>query len=175
MDLEERVAALERRLAALEEAAGRSGEHGARPAAAPGGDFWALEGLKARLSEADADGGAGGVLFTGAVRLPAGEAYEWQYGLPTDALLDGDWSDAADSFAALGHPVRMRLLREVLAGRRTAAELADQDGLGTTGQIYHHLRQLTTAGWLHTAGRGRYEVPPGRVVPLLVALAASRP
>ncbi|WP_051715621.1 hypothetical protein [Streptomyces bikiniensis] len=46
---------------------------------------------------------------------------------------------------------------------------------GTTGQIYHHLRQLTGAGRLHTSGRGRYEVPAARVVPLLMALTAARP
>ncbi|MFE6130112.1 ArsR/SmtB family transcription factor [Streptomyces sp. NPDC056437] len=166
MELEERVAALERRLAALEQAdraAPRLGE----------GDFWALEGLKEQLAEAGAR--TGGVLFTGAVRLPTQEQYEWQYGLLSEQLLDGDWSDAADSFAALGHAVRLRLLREILGGRRTAAELTELEGLGTTGQIYHHLRQLTSAGWLHTASRGRYEVPGARVVPLLVVLAAARP
>ncbi|WP_433571783.1 ArsR/SmtB family transcription factor [Streptomyces sp. CA-251247] len=166
MELEERVAALERRLAALEQAdraAPRLGE----------GDFWALEGLKEQLAEAGAQ--TGGVLFTGAVRLPTQEQYEWQYGLLSEQLLDGDWSDAADSFAALGHAVRLRLLREILGGRRTAAELTELEGLGTTGQIYHHLRQLTSAGWLHTASRGRYEVPGARVVPLLVVLAAARP
>lgn len=115
------------------------------------------------------------MLFTGAVRLPTQEQYEWQYGLLSEQLLDGDWSDAADSFAALGHAVRLRLLREILGGRRTAAELTELEGLGTTGQIYHHLRQLTAAGWLHTASRGRYEVPGARVVPLLVVLAAARP
>ena len=36
------------------------------------------------------------------------------------------------------------------------------DGLGTTGQAYHHLRQLAAVGWLHSTGRGRYEVPPHR-------------
>ncbi|MCX4508639.1 hypothetical protein OG402_17600 [Streptomyces anulatus] len=56
-----------------------------------------------------------------------------------------------------------------------AAELAALDEAGTTGQIYHHLRQLTGAGWLHAAGRGRYEIPPVRVVPLLVVLTAARP
>jgi hypothetical protein len=69
----------------------------------------------------------------------------------------------------------MRLLREILGGHRTVAELAALEGLGATGQVYHHLRQMTSAGWLHIAGRGRYEVPPGRVVPLLVLLAAARP
>ncbi|GAA3794183.1 helix-turn-helix domain-containing protein [Streptomyces coacervatus] len=170
MDLEQRVVDLERRLAALEQAADRP-----RPAPAPerepGDDLWALHGLKDQLAELGADNG--GVLFTGAVRTPTGKRYEWQYGLVTDTVLDGDWADAAESFAALGQPVRLRLLREVLGGRCTAAELTELDGTGTTGQIYHHLRQLTAAGWLHTAARGRYEVPADRVVPLLVMLTAA--
>ncbi len=171
MELEERVAALERRVAALEAEGTPGAVRGAQEPAAEDG-FWALEGLKSRLGgEGD---GSGAVLFTGAVRTPAGARYEWQYGLPVQEVLDADWSQAAECFAALGHAVRMRLLREILAGRDTVAELARLDGLGTTGQIYHHLRQLTAAGWLHAAARGRYEVPPVRVVPLLVALAATR-
>ncbi|NEA19539.1 ArsR/SmtB family transcription factor [Streptomyces halstedii] len=174
MELEERVAELERRIAVLEQAA-----EGAPPVL-DDGDFWALDGLKDqfdRLGEAAADGG---VLFTGTVRLPARERYEWQYGALTIGLLGTeeyrpDWAEAAEPLAALGHPVRLRLLREILAGRRTAAELAELDATGTTGQIYHHLRLLTGAGWLHTTGRGRYEVPGTRVVPLLVVLTAARP
>ncbi|MET8687766.1 helix-turn-helix domain-containing protein [Streptomyces sp. NPDC004732] len=166
MDLEERVAELERRMAELESAG--------PPAPAVGeGDFWALDALKARHPVAD--GADGAVLFTGAVRVPTGHRYEWQYGLLTEAVFEGDWSETAESFAALGNPVRLRLLREILGGLRTAAELAALDDVGTTGQIYHHLRQLTGAGWLHSAERGRYEVPAGRVVPLLVVLTAARP
>ncbi|WP_049577605.1 ArsR/SmtB family transcription factor [Streptomyces sp. SBT349] len=169
MELEERVAEIERRLAALEEA----GAGPSRAAPVTELELWALRALKEQLAESgEADGG---VLFTGAVRLPTDERFEWQYGLSAEVLLDTAWEDAADSFAALGHAVRMRLLREILGGRRTAAELAGLEGLGTTGQIYHHLRQLTSVGWLRTRGRGRYEVPPARVVPLLVALAAARP
>ncbi|KAF2779114.1 hypothetical protein STPH1_3779 [Streptomyces sp. OM5714] len=163
--LEQRVADLERRLTALE-AADRPEPR------VQGGDLWALEGLKAQLTELEAE--AGGVLFTGSVRLPTGEHYAWQHGALTEGMLDADWAESAEVFAALGHPVRLRLLREVIGGRRTAAELAELDGMGTTGQIYHHLRQLTGAGWLHTTGRGRHEVPPGRVVPLLVALSTAR-
>ncbi|MFJ7041704.1 ArsR/SmtB family transcription factor [Streptomyces rochei] len=159
------MADLERRLAALE-AAGR-------PVRRPEeGDLWALEGLKEQLTELGAK--AGGVLFTGSVRLPSGEQYAWQHGTLTDGLMDADWAESADVLAALGHPVRLRLLREILGGRRTATELAELEGMGTTGQIYHHLRQLTGAGWLHTTGRGRHEVPAGRVVPLLVALSLAR-
>lgn len=166
MDLEERVAELERRMAELENA-------GPAAPAVGEGDFWALDALKARhpvTQEAD-----GAVLFTGAVRVPTGHRYEWQYGLLTETLFEDDWPDAAESFAALGNPVRLRLLREILGGLRTAAELAALEDVGTTGQIYHHLRQLTGAGWLHTTERGRYEVPAGRVVPLLVVLTAARP
>jgi DNA-binding transcriptional ArsR family regulator len=166
MELEDRVTELERRIAALEgmsESAPRLGD----------GEFWALEGLKEQLAGLGA--ADGGVLFTGAVRLPTGERYDWQQGALTEGLWDGDWTRAAESFAALGHPVRLRLLREILSGRRTAAELAELEELGTTGQIYHHLRQLTGAGWLHTTGRGRHGVPAGRVVPLLVALATCSP
>ncbi|MFG2142062.1 ArsR/SmtB family transcription factor [Streptomyces sp. NPDC048650] len=174
MNLERRVAALERRLAALEqvtEQAAGSGMPVPSPKREPDDELWALHGLKDQLAGLGADNG--GVLFTGAVRTPSGKRYEWQYGLVTDTVLDGDWADAAESFAALGQPVRLRLLREILGGRCTAVELTELDGMGTTGQIYHHLRQLTAVGWLHTAARGRYEVPADRVVPLLVMLTAA--
>ncbi|MEO3750551.1 ArsR family transcriptional regulator [Streptomyces sp. B6B3] len=181
MSLEERVAELERRVAAL---AGDGSARRGEPVL--GRDtLWALEGLNARLAneageagetgEAGEKAGAGQVLYVGSVRLPTDERFEWQLGHDVGVLLDADWSDAAESLAALGHPVRARLLREILGGRRAVAELAALEGLGTTGQIYHHLRQLTGTGWLHTTSRGRYEVRPERVVPLLVVLAAAKP
>ncbi|MER5869985.1 winged helix-turn-helix domain-containing protein [Streptomyces sp. NPDC002044] len=182
MELEERVAELERRLTEVE--SGRRAA--ARPEPAEG-DFWALEGWKEQLGALGAD--EGGVLFTGAVTLPTGERYEWQQAAVTGSLLGGAAHDAseeeahggaggagtAESLAALGSPVRLRLLREILAGRRTAAELTALDGVGTSGQVYHHLRQLTAAGWVHPVGRGRHEVPGARVVPLLVLLSAATP
>ncbi|MFD5554737.1 ArsR/SmtB family transcription factor [Streptomyces sp. NPDC127068] len=196
MELEQRVTALERRLAALEHAdepgepsafrapderaapeePAQSGASREQPVSegTPRADFWALEGFKEQLAEAGPVAEDGGVLFTGAVALPGGERYEWQYGELTGRLIEADWSERAEAFAALGHPVRLRLLREVLTGSRTAAELTSLDGLGTTGQTYHHLRQLTAAGWLHAQGRGRYEVPSTRVVPLLVALSLAK-
>ncbi|WP_422772010.1 ArsR/SmtB family transcription factor [Plantactinospora sp. WMMC1484] len=175
MTLEERVAELERRMAALEERVQPAADAPGPPPPPAEGAFWALDGLKARLTEYGAEQGA--VLYTGSVRLPTHERYDWQYGLPTETVLEteeGEWTEVAESFAALGHPVRLRLLREILAGRRTAAELTELDGLGTTGQLYHHLRQLVAAGWLHSPGRARYEVPAGRVVPLLVAITIAR-
>lgn len=167
--LEERVAALEEQVAALTarlpeppsvagDRAGRTGEV-----------FWALEGLKRRLPDA-----AGAVLYTGVVEAAEGERYEWQYAATTADLMTTDWSEAASTMSALAHPVRLLLLREVLGGRHAVAELSEVEGLGTSGQLYHHLRQLVGAGWLRTNGRGQYIVPPERVVPLLVTLTAAR-
>jgi hypothetical protein len=105
---------------------------------------------------------------------PAGGWYEWQWGSGTAELLQADWSHVSAALAALGHPVRLLPLRQVLSGAATVTELQERAALGTSGQLYHHLRQLVNVGWLRVAARGRYAVPPDRVVPLLVVLAAAR-
>ncbi|HWS31888.1 MAG TPA: winged helix-turn-helix domain-containing protein [Actinoplanes sp.] len=153
----DRLAALEARVAALE----------AR--GAPGAvEFWALDGLLDRVEA------PGAVLITGHVTLPDERIAHWQETAHTGDLLDGDWTEHVTTLAALAHPARIRLLREVLRGARTAADLGRLDGMGTSGQVYHHLRQLVAAGWLHTTGGGRYEVPAARVVPLLTTLLGAR-
>lgn len=169
--IEERLAELEGRVRRLEQAA----EHGAEePEGAEGTEpdgevFWALNRLKEM-----ADPGRGAVLFTGQVPLPTGENYEWQMAAEATELLQSDWTDIASSIEALGHPVRLGLLQRVLSGGGDTAALKEDPDLGTTGQLYHHLRRLTADGWLRSAGRGRYRVPPERIVPLLTVLMAAR-
>jgi DNA-binding transcriptional ArsR family regulator len=171
MELEERVAELERRVAELE-AAGGQGEAAAVTAVPVPDGFWALSTWKEQLAEAGLDGG--GVLFTGAVGFPSGKHYEWQVGFSTESLMEGDLARAAETLSALGNPVRLLMLREVLLGRSTVSSLAQVADMGSSGQIYHHLRQMTAAGWLHSSARGHYAVPAERVVPLLVALAVAQ-
>lgn len=133
--------------------------------------FWILSGLRHRLTSA-----RGGIAFAGSVHTAAGPV-EWQYGRTTEELVEADQPThevTADRLAALGHPVRLRLLLAVVAGQTSAADLADLDGIGTLGQVYHHIRTLTAAGWLASVRRGRLQVPAERVVPLLVAVAAAR-
>jgi hypothetical protein len=163
--LAERVAQLEARVAQLE-SAGTQIRVGGEVLDAD--TFWALEGLKERADE------PGMVLFTGAVSLPTGERREWQQAHPAAEVLADDWSQAAAALAALGHPVRLQLLREILHGVRTVADLGKTEQFGTTGQLYHHLRQLVSAGWLRTTARAHYAVPAERVIPLLTILAATR-
>lgn len=98
----------------------------------------------------------------------------WQLTLDSDQLLELDWTTLAPALSALGHPARLLILQLIARGEATtAADLADTPDLGSTGQIYHHLRQLVGAGWLRATARGRHEVPPERLVPLVVVLGAS--
>ena len=115
----------------------------------------------------------GGVRFEGSVDLPGPSRVDWKMGHPAHGLLSADWAEIAPALAALGHPVRLHLLQAVLNGMRDTAALAETLGEGTTGQLHHHLRELTATGWLRVERRGRYIVPADRVVPLLVAVAAA--
>jgi Helix-turn-helix domain len=167
---EDRLRRLEARVARLEGAGARPWPAAADGPGAAGhaDDFWALHGLQERVGE------PGAVLLTGSVTVPGAGHVEWQEGQLADTLLAEDWGELAAGLAALAHPVRLLLLREILLGTHTAAQLSEHPRLGTSGQLYHHLRQLVAAGWLRSSARGQYAVPPERVVPLLVTLAATR-
>jgi len=88
--------------------------------------------------------------------------------------LDEGAADAASArLSALGHPLRLRLLLAVLRGHASPAALAELGGMGTSGQVYHHARILTAAGWLRSDGRGRLHLPAERIVPLLVTVTTA--
>lgn len=174
--LEARVSALE---AQGDTAAAPQGGSGSKPQGGsaetlPGNDpLWALTQLQATLPDhpATVDGA---VMLVGSLTLPTGGPVAWQEGAATTELFESDWTDHAAAFAALGHPVRLELLRHILAGTSSTAELTDVAALGTTGQLHHHLRQLVATGWVRQIGRGHYEVPAARVVPLLASVTAVR-
>jgi hypothetical protein len=161
MDLEERLTRLEARVAELEAAPPAPSDDEVREA------FFALDALKARVAQ------PGAVLYTGTVTLPDGTRADWQFGRTTADVLASDWQARASALTALGHPVRLRLLREIVHGRTTVKDLAALDDIGTSGQIYHHLRQLVAEGWLRNTGRGSFGVPPDRVIGLLAILVAT--
>ncbi|MBU4214719.1 MAG: helix-turn-helix domain-containing protein [Actinobacteria bacterium] len=128
--------------------------------------LWALNGIEARVPQ-------GAVLYVGSVRTPSGKTLRWQYGEPASDVFDREWADLALQLTALASPVRLRILQAVLRGVTTATALVEELGAGTSGQAYHHLRELTAAGWLVSPRRGVFEMPPARVVPLLAILVAA--
>lgn len=153
-DLERRVAALESRLA----------EQPAEPETAQG-DLWVLNGLRHRCP-------AGAVVFAGSIEGERGPlAYQWAR--PTAFFEHQDWASHAAALAALGHPARLTLLRRLFDGPATAADLAEQAGLSSVGVVYHHLHQLTAAGWVRPLGGGRHGLNPQRAVALLAVLLAT--
>ena len=128
--------------------------------------YWVLTGLQERYPDDD-------VVLYGGTMSAEGGGYRWQYGLPTQTVLDGDFADAAPALSALAHPVRLALLQAVLTGTHATSDLAALPGLGTSGQVYHHLNQLSSAGWLRSPRRGRWEVPGERTIPLLALIMAA--
>ncbi len=135
------------------------------PTGATADTFWIIDGLEQRV-------GPRAVAYAGSLVRDDGPV-RWQLTHDSEQLVELDWTTLAPALSALGHPARLRIL-QLIARREadTAADLADTKGLGSTGQIYHHLRQLVAAGWLRATTKGRHEVPPERLVPLLVVLAA---
>ncbi len=167
-DMERRLAALEQRLSG----AGGSTDTGVgAPTDAPDEPLWALKALQRRLAGTD---GSGAVMFTGTWAPEAGSTpVQWQYGRATEDILGWDWAELAPTLAALGSPVRLGLLHQILTGTQDTAALTAAEGLGTSGQLHHHLRILVAAGWLRSPGRGRYEVPGSRIIPLMALLMAA--
>jgi len=166
--IERRLDELEKEVARLSALAGAGPVRPATDADAPAGGeqdasaddpLWFVNELGRRAP--------GAVMMAGAVETPAG-AIRWRYGLYAEKLLSEDWSDLARPLEALGHPARLELVRQVMRGAHTTAELLELEHLASSGQLYHHLRQLVNAGWLVSPRRGYYEVPGARVVPLLV-------
>ncbi|MDF2662957.1 MAG: ArsR family transcriptional regulator [Paenibacillus sp.] len=80
---------------------------------------------------------------------------------------------AAKVLSALGHKQRLDLLLEVWNEPLTGAELVERLNMGTTGQLYHHLKALTGADLLMQEERGgRYTIPAHRRFPILLLLSA---
>lgn len=173
-DTEALIAALTARLDRLE--AGAGAKAAATPAEAtnlPGLDaekYWLLtrvgQGAETRTKR-------GEVVYGGIATVPTGEQFLWQRHASVQQQFKSDWTLFVDVIAALGHPVRLTLLKLILEGKTSKAELETNGGLGTSGQLYHHLKTLQEAGWVRSLERGHYHVPGERVVPLLAILAAA--
>lgn len=170
-DLAVRVRELERRVALLE--GGRAAPPPPRPAVDPE-RFWALARLAERTGPAfDRGGVAGSLLYAGRATTPGGGDLIWQAEHPLPDVLAEGWDEAAVVLAALGSPFRLEIIRALLLGRGTVQELQEIPGLGTSGQLYHHLRDLQSVGVVTQRRRGRYGVAGDKVVPCLIIIAAA--
>jgi hypothetical protein len=168
--IEERVAELEQRVRALEEAGGSQlasvlAYLGANEAGGGG----------AQAEPAEAAGGPtaqhGAVSYKGAVNF--GGPVAWSIRYDAGAAAELPQQPLTEVLAALGHPVRLQLAHALLSGPATAAELQESLGLHTPGQLYHHLRALTAAKVIAQPSRNQYVLPAEKVVPVLVLTLAA--
>ncbi len=139
-----------------------------------GGTWWLLDQLAQHTGPGFArDDTSGSLAYGGRVTAPGTGSVVWQIEHPLPDVLDADLGVAADVLGALGHPLRLEILRRLLLGARTLAGLQEIPGSGTSGQLHHHLRELRGAGLVVSRRRNDYAIPAERVVPVLVILAAA--
>ncbi|WP_150265208.1 ATP-binding protein [Paenibacillus tepidiphilus] len=116
---------------------------------------------------------AGAVFYSGHMEW-SGEGFRWE---PQERRLEQLLGVSSDRLvkvlAALGHKQRLDILCAVLIEPLTGAELVEQLRMGTTGQLYHHLKALTAANLLVQEQSGRYTVPKHGRLPFLLLLAAA--
>ena len=97
-----------------------------------------------------------------------------RYGEAVTRLLNNPDYKVAQILAVLGSEVRLAILRSVLEAPKTASEIVTALGLKTTGQAYHHLRELEQGGYIEQRSGGRYYFGGnGRVYLAALALAAD--
>ncbi|GIJ49347.1 hypothetical protein Val02_62330 [Virgisporangium aliadipatigenens] len=96
----------------------------------------------------------------------------WQIARGWDEIRAAPAEPSAGVLAALGNPTRVRIVAELLRRRLTTAELARLLDQPSSGQLFHHLKELLAAGVIHQPVRGTYAVREHHVVPLLAVLCA---
>ena len=97
----------------------------------------------------------------------------WNITYSANAAVDLAPEALSSTFAALGHPARIEIVRLLIRGNASVTDLQEAGDFGTTGQLYHHLKILTTASIVTKVGRNDYGIAPTHLVPVLVSMLAA--
>ncbi|MCL2060377.1 MAG: helix-turn-helix domain-containing protein [Oscillospiraceae bacterium] len=136
----------------------------------------------ARLSEmmeelcekVDQDDNTGAITYLG-VYASGGRQSNWiRHQVDTDALLELIENNLAGKvLACIGSSDKLNMLLALLRSPKTAAQLVEQCGYNTTGQVYHHLKTLLAADLVREDenNRGSYTIIPHRVQGIIMLLA----
>ncbi len=169
--LEEQVAVLRSRLTALEEQMATFVS-----ASAPTASFQARTAVSSPDSEALPSQTAtiqGTFSYAGTIQL-AGRPLRFQQHLPAQSLFEAAPDLLAPIFAALASPHRVIILRTLCEKPCTAQQLQEVLGMGSAGQLYHHLKELLAAGLITQRERSSaYTIEPAKVIPVCAALMVA--
>ena len=165
-ELADVVADLVVRVAALE-----AGRPPGRPAA--NGDLSIVRSLVSEL----ADGRRGRGRERHRALRRRGDRRRWSHRLadgPTwNELTELEPGPIARLLAALGNPQRVQIVQALIHAPATTAELSGRLDEPSTGQLFHHLKELLAAGVVYQPQRGTYAIRQQHIVPLLTVMSCS--
>lgn len=169
--LEEQVAMLQDRLTVLEEQMSTGVSAGALTTS-----------FQTRTAVSPPDGGSptsqsgtiqGTLSYAGTIQL-ARRPFRFQQRLPAQSLFEAAPDLLAQIFAALSSPHRVIILRTLCERPCTAQQLQEVLGMGSAGQLYHHLKELLAAGLITQRERSSaYTIEPAKVIPICAALMVA--
>jgi ArsR family transcriptional regulator, arsenate/arsenite/antimonite-responsive transcriptional repressor len=173
--LEQDIVSLKERVIALEAAKNLSPLP--QSSSIPSVDFGTLHLMQSRRGfPYEQDEKSGAVIYAGAAQI-AERKYAWQVERPVPwllQLLSNEPEILSQTFAALGSPLRLTLLQELLSGPKTSQQLQEALGVSSAGQLYHHLKELLAVSLIEQKSRNLYALPVRNVIPFLVLLATTR-
>ncbi len=128
-----------------------------------------LEGLE---GEGAGEPGSATVVYAGAGPWEDG-IVAWQMAREWDDVGSAPAEGIARVLSALANATRIRIVAEVLRGPVTTGDLAERLDQPSSGQLFHHLKELLVARLIHQPVRGTYAIRRQHAVPLLAVLSAA--
>ena len=136
-------------------------------------DFRLMERLQNRKGEMyEQDGLGGALVYAGDFRSGQGNG-AWHVERPIPFLANYSAETLATLLSALSHPQRLSIIQLLLRGPHDRQQVQEALGIGSAGQLYHHLNSLLEAGVVVQERRGVYGLARKGIIPLLVIMAAA--
>jgi DNA-binding transcriptional ArsR family regulator len=102
-----------------------------------------------------------------------GSPIAWQMGRTWEDVLEAADDALASILQALASGPRLRIVAELARGPVSTSKLAERLEQSSTGQLFHHLKELLAAGIVHQPQRGVYALRHAHVLPVLAVLSAG--
>jgi DNA-binding transcriptional ArsR family regulator len=116
--------------------------------------------------------GDGTILYVGAGNV-AGGTVAWQMDRPWRELTGVDPTSIARLLGALGNAQRLHVVQLLVDGPKSTAELTTRLDDPSSGQLFHHLKELLAAGVIYQPERGTYALHKQHIVPLLTVISCG--
>jgi DNA-binding transcriptional ArsR family regulator len=90
-----------------------------------------------------------------------------------EEVIDEAGEEVASVLSALASGPRLRMVTELVLGPLSTSDLAERLDQPSTGQLFHHLKELLAVGIVYQPQRGVYTIRKRHLVPVLAILSAA--